>query len=274
MSEYQYYEFRTLDRSLSEQQIRELRACSTRATITSTQFVNSYRWGDLRGDPRKWMEKYFDAFAYVANWGTHQLMFRFPRRWVDYKSIQRHCDGDAISSWAKDDIVVIRFISQDEGGDSCDDDGEGWLSSLVPLRDDIARGDNRALYLAWLASAQNRELSETDLEPPVPDGLKELTPSLKALTEFLRLDSHLVTAAAQTSSKMKALTGTKYENWIKSLSVKDKTEWLLRFASGEENRVDLELLKLYLKEHPERAMQKTKARSVKSLLTSARSMDE
>ena len=62
MSEYQYYEFHAIDRALSERERRELRACSTRATITSTRLINHYEWGDLKGDPRVWIEKYFDAF--------------------------------------------------------------------------------------------------------------------------------------------------------------------------------------------------------------------
>ncbi|HEX9419983.1 MAG TPA: hypothetical protein VGA81_13095 [Methylomirabilota bacterium] len=52
MSEYQYYEFHAIDRPLSERERRELRACSTRATITSTRLINHYEWGDLKGDPR------------------------------------------------------------------------------------------------------------------------------------------------------------------------------------------------------------------------------
>ena len=39
MSEYQYYEFHAIDRPLSERERRELRACSTRATITSTRLI-------------------------------------------------------------------------------------------------------------------------------------------------------------------------------------------------------------------------------------------
>jgi hypothetical protein len=42
MSEYQYYEFQAIDRPLSARERRELRACSTRATITSTRFTNHY----------------------------------------------------------------------------------------------------------------------------------------------------------------------------------------------------------------------------------------
>jgi len=64
MSEYQYYEFQAIDRSLSEQEMRELRVYSTRATITPTRFVNHYEWGSFKGNPAVWMEKYFDAFPF------------------------------------------------------------------------------------------------------------------------------------------------------------------------------------------------------------------
>ena len=43
MSEYQYYEFRALDRPLTQAQMGELRAYSSRAQITSTGFVNVYK---------------------------------------------------------------------------------------------------------------------------------------------------------------------------------------------------------------------------------------
>ena len=70
MSEYQYYEFVAVDRPLTAAQQGELRALSTRARISASSFVNDYQWGDLKADPRKWMERYFDAHLYLANWGT------------------------------------------------------------------------------------------------------------------------------------------------------------------------------------------------------------
>ncbi len=83
MSEYQYYEFQAIDRPLTEAQVRELRSCSTRAHITPTSFVNHYEWGNFKGDAQAWMETYFDAFLYLANWGTHELMLRLPPRLLD-----------------------------------------------------------------------------------------------------------------------------------------------------------------------------------------------
>jgi hypothetical protein len=70
VGEYQYYEFVAVDRALDDRQLDQLRALSSRAHITPTSFVNTYEWGNLRGDPRVLMERYFDAFLYLANWGT------------------------------------------------------------------------------------------------------------------------------------------------------------------------------------------------------------
>ena len=83
MAEYQYYEFLAIDRPLDARQLAELRALSTRARISPSRFVNTYQWGDFRGDPRALMTQYFDAFLYTANWGTRRLMLRLPSRLLD-----------------------------------------------------------------------------------------------------------------------------------------------------------------------------------------------
>jgi len=68
MSEYQYYEFQAIDRRLAASQMAKLRSFSTRARITPTSFINDYQWGEFKGDEDAWMDKYFDAFLYFANW--------------------------------------------------------------------------------------------------------------------------------------------------------------------------------------------------------------
>jgi len=83
VSEYQYYDFRALDRPLTRNEMAALRAISTRATITATSFTNHYEWGDLKANPSKLLEKYFDVFVYVANWGTHEFYIRLPQGSVD-----------------------------------------------------------------------------------------------------------------------------------------------------------------------------------------------
>ncbi|MTW19773.1 hypothetical protein [Allochromatium palmeri] len=68
----------------------ELRRYSTRAEITPTRFCNEYNWGDFKGNPRTWMERWFDAFLYVANWGTHWFMLRLPRRLLDWREVSEY----------------------------------------------------------------------------------------------------------------------------------------------------------------------------------------
>jgi len=74
MSEYQYYEFAAIDRPLTRAETARLRAVSMRAIITPVSFTNVYEWGDLKADPADWMQRYFDAFVYTANWCSRELV--------------------------------------------------------------------------------------------------------------------------------------------------------------------------------------------------------
>jgi hypothetical protein len=74
VSEYQYYEFRALDRRLTAEQQQRLRSLSSRAEISATRLANEYSFGDFRGDPGRLLEEYFDAYLYAANWGTRGLV--------------------------------------------------------------------------------------------------------------------------------------------------------------------------------------------------------
>jgi hypothetical protein len=53
--------YRPRRRPLTTREQGELRSLSSRADITATSFVNTYEWGDFKGDPRRLMERYFDA---------------------------------------------------------------------------------------------------------------------------------------------------------------------------------------------------------------------
>ena len=71
---------------MDERQQAEVRALSTRARVTATSFTNEYHWGNFRGDPRRMMERYYDAHLYLTNWGTHQVMLRLPRALLSRRS--------------------------------------------------------------------------------------------------------------------------------------------------------------------------------------------
>jgi hypothetical protein len=177
VSEYQYYEFAALDHVLDRRQQGELRAISTRALITPTSFVNTYEWGDLKADPRRLVERYFDAFLYVSNWGTRRLMLRLPVAALGAHSVGRYCIGDSATAWTSGEHLIIDLVTEDEDGAFEEDwsygGGEGRLSSIVPARADLASGDRRLLYLAWLLCVQAGEVPGGEAEPPVPTALAE-----------------------------------------------------------------------------------------------------
>ncbi|GLY71335.1 hypothetical protein Atai01_79540 [Amycolatopsis taiwanensis] len=187
MSEYQYYEFLAIDRPLDDDEQAEIRSLSTRARITATSFVNEYHWGNFKGDPNHLMEHYYDAHLYVANWGTHRVMFRLPTDLLDPDVVDEYCVGDQVSAHDSGDVIVLDFTSEDDLGEfDFDYDPETLLSAIVGVRAELAAGDLRPLYLAWLAAYGAWERDEDlfdrdaddDPEPPVPPGLHTLVAGL------------------------------------------------------------------------------------------------
>src|SRR5438093_13055017 len=107
MSEYQYGEFRAVDRPLTNEQILELRRYSSRAEITATTFSVEYNWGDFKGDPHTWMDKYFDAFVHLANWGSRWFTLRVPSDLIDAEVVCEYCDDDYLSYRASDKNLIL-----------------------------------------------------------------------------------------------------------------------------------------------------------------------
>lgn len=243
MSEYQYYEFIALDKPLSAAQMQELGKVSSRAEISATRFVNVYNYGDFRSDVDEFMTRYFDAMVYVANWGTHRFMLRLPSDLLDRTLLERYCVGDSFSMSVKGKSMVLDFASDLEDYAGWEE-GEGWLSSLVPLRAELINGDLRAPYLAWLLCAQCGELDEDEQEPPVPSGLKNLSAALDCLVEFLRLDPDLVAIAAKQSEAQKELPAG-LDTWIAALPEAEKNELLLQLIEGQDPQLGARLLQRY-----------------------------
>lgn len=255
MSEYQYYEFLAVDRPLTEKEMDELRRFSGRAEITPTNFVVSYSYGDFKGDADLWMEKYFDAFLSMACWGTHTFKLRLPARFLDPTTLQAyHSHEDVFSYVRKGEWLILTFSSEEEGGGDWVE-GEGILASLVCLRSDLARGDLRALYLAWLAGAEYLDADEEDeedasREPPVPAGLGELSPALSALAELLRVAPDLITAAAEASPPLRAVEPDPgaIRSWIARLPAEEKDDYLAGLFEGRGASLSLELQHRFRKE--------------------------
>ncbi|NJR51110.1 MAG: hypothetical protein HC780_17555 [Leptolyngbyaceae cyanobacterium CSU_1_3] len=241
MSEYQYYEFQAIDCPLTAAERSQIQKLSSRVNLTSTQASFVYNYSDFPGDPKKVLTQYFDVMFYIANWGSWQLIWRFPKSLIDPAVFQPYCIPHVISVSTTSKWVILDIDINDEAGDWVD--GEGWLSQLVPLRSTLLQGDMRLLYLAWLRATNSVEIDLEDdpIEPPVPPNLHKLSAPLQAFVELVGLDPDLVMAAAQASSTQKLAAEPPLETWISSLSEAEQREFLIKFAR-QEPHTDLQFI--------------------------------
>ena len=79
MSEYQYVEFRAIDRPLDDKALAFMQRQSTRAEITRWSFTNEYHFGDFHGNAIEMLRRGYDLHLHYANFGIRKLMFRLPR---------------------------------------------------------------------------------------------------------------------------------------------------------------------------------------------------
>jgi hypothetical protein len=251
MSEYQYYEFQSIDRRLTQSEQEALSQLSSRAQISSTRAIFVYSYGDLPGKEKQLLVKYFDAMFYIANWGSLQLMFRFPKGLIDVELMQKYCVEDIVEVSEINDFVILEIsINEEEGFDGWIE-GEGNLSSLIGLRQDILQGDYRLLYLAWLkAITYLDELDDEDederddddenddeegLEPPVPPNFGKLSSSLQAFIDIFEVDEHLLKAAITASVAKPSISENSLKEVIKKLDRSEVDTFLLRLLKGESN---------------------------------------
>jgi hypothetical protein len=239
MSEYQYYEFQAIDRPLTTDEQAEIDKLSSRAKVSPNQAIFVYNYGDFRGSAEKVLTQYFDAMLYMANWGTWQLMFRFPKSLIDPKLFKPYDLPDVITITQTAKHIVLDININEEDGASDWMEGEGWLSKFLSLREDLMAGDLRLLYLVWLRVAPN--LEEDAVEPPIPPNLDKLSRSLKSYMDWVELDPDLVEAAAQASPCHQA-TDVNLEKWLPALTGAEQQKFLLKLLQREP-QVDLQLIK-------------------------------
>ena len=238
MSEYQYYEFLAIDRPLTPEEQQAVARLSSRVDPHPRRAVFTYSWSDFPGRAEDVLTKHYDAMIYMANWGSRQLAFRFPKALIDPAQIQAFIPAfdfeECISLSTVGEYTVLNIEFHDEeGGDWIE--GEGWLDTLVPLRNDILSGDYRALYLVWLKALELEDVRDTVREPPVPAGLGQLTPALENLIEFFEIDQAMVHAAAQASGSPNAASDAWMRQAIAQLSRQECEAFLLQVAQGEPN---------------------------------------
>lgn len=241
MSEYQYYEFQAVDRPLIREEQEAVASLSSRVDPHPRQAVFTYSFGGgLRRRAEDLLAEYYDAMLYLANWGSRQLMFRFPKTLVDLEQMQQYAKEfwsdsvNAINVYTEGEHAILDVqLHEDEGLGWIG--GEGWLDSLVGLRDEVLRQDYRLLYLAWLKGITlEYDVDESALEPPVPPGLRALTLALENFVELFDVDEDLIQVAAERSCDLAGeVADDDLRRAIAQLPPEERDAFLLRLARGE-----------------------------------------
>lgn len=266
MSEFQYLEFYSADKALTNNQIKEISSWSNRSEVSKRRAVFTYSYADFPKDEEKVLVKYFDSFFYIANWGTTRLMFKIPKESSNYKEIKSYgikvIDSfeNGMKVYSKSKHILIDIYFSEEEGYGWLDEEQSWLSELQELRNDIIKGDFRALFLIWLHGIHLKYTYEDiglDFEiekEKIPPNLKKLNDRLESLIELFGIDKDWIKAAAKYSEDVDDRPNY---SLISKLPKSVKDEFLAKILNGEVNlatKLQLELNKIEAK----KATKKTK----------------
>ena len=180
------------------------------------------------------MERYFDLFLYLANWGTRHFAMRLPKRLVDADDLERFLDDDDVGTFRIAGGNLIADIFREEVECEEWDDGDGWLAALAPLRADVLGGDLRVFYLVWLMAVEDGRVHDSAVEP-LP-GIAPLSASHSAFADFFGIDRNLLDAAADAGA-VAHRTGPSpaaVQSFIRSIPEDEKVALLLRLYEGDD----------------------------------------
>jgi hypothetical protein len=282
MSEYQYHEWQSVDRVLTPEEQAAVNDLSSHIEVSSSRAVVTYHWSNFRHDPKQVLLKYFDAYFYLANWGSLRLMFRFPNGLLDEADLSPYCVDEYISfeTFGKYQVLDLDFSPEDSGWMEAD----AGLSHFIRLRADLLEGDYRLLYLVWLKAMTmdgdlyGEEYDGPDIdaynhEPPIPPGLKKLSPSLQNFVQVFEIDPFLVQAAAEASPDLKKALMGNYRELIKFLPREECDDILARLAEGDPG-AGLALRKRLGEFSPPKRSQPARRRSIQQLLQRAGQLEK
>jgi hypothetical protein len=242
MSEYQRYEFMTIDRPLTRAQLDAVNTLSSHIEASSTHALIEYHWGDFKHDPIKVLHEFFDGFLYWANWGSPELAFRFPHGILP-ADLAEDYDLEEFVTFTQHrdyDILDIHFGEMEAPDEWIDYE----LGSLIAIRDELMEGDLRALYIVWLASqimieGYDEEVDEEEEEdweisvPPVPSAFGTLTAAQQALAELLQVPQELLVAAARHSNAAMPSPDDNVVAWVELLPQARRSDYLVRLTHNE-----------------------------------------
>lgn len=240
MSEYQYIEFQAVDRRLTDAELAYARKQSTRAEISPWSFQNEYHFGDFHGDVEGMLRRGYDVHLHYANFGIRTVALRLPAGLPFAEDVWSKYNGGEALSWTPDRHGQGGILTLDPYHDAGGLD-ELWelepsMRAMVELRSRLMVGDQRVLYLFWLAAAiDEREDFVNVKEPPVPGGLAEIAGTSQAFLEFFGVEPHLLAAAAEASTEAHGGTSPKQrmQQWVESQSEADAKSLVYELLSQD-----------------------------------------
>ena len=158
---------------------------------------------------------------------------------------------------------------------------------FIHLRAGVLEGDYRLLYLAWLKTMtiygdryeigdyeeDDQGFASNDLEPPLPPGLKKLSPLLQNFIQVFEIDPFLVRAAAEASPDPMNDLEMDYCDLINRLTRAECDDFLRRLAEGDPG-VGLSLRKRLGAFLPQEHAQSANRRSIQQLLQRAKQLEK
>lgn len=260
MSEYQYIEFRAVDRPLTDKELAYAEKQSSRAEISKRSFSNQYNYSSFRGNVNGMLRRGYDVYLEYTNYGTRTIKLRLPHGLPFEKQVAKQFLNKNLLHWEKDkksDAGILTMQPFFDHPDVCWDFAD-YIEEAVKLRELLLTGDLRALYLCWLCVAADEYNGWDDAkEPPVPLGLDKIETEFSDLFLFFDIDPLIVKAAAIENSTLgtekakKAFPATsslpslqkRIANWTKkTLSAADARKLVSRFLLEDETTVKAELL--------------------------------
>jgi hypothetical protein len=194
-----------------------------------------------------------------------------PISWIDPETIAVYqVEGAVEISESQTHLIVSFFLNTEPDGYDEDEESDGVLASLLPIRAALAAGDLRALYLGWLCGVANGLVEPDTVEPSVPAGLATGDAALDSLIGFLNLREDLVAAAAKSSVEPAAApTSEEINKWLGGLLGGEKDSWLAQLLLSNDRGLRRKVLKHFHNSLGCVSSGSVTARTVEELLSAA-----
>jgi hypothetical protein len=245
MSGFEYYEFQVIDRKLTKEEINKIGGLSSRSRVNKNRAIFTYNYGSFRGNTEELLLNHFDAFLYTSNFGTKELSFRIPTSLFNAQALclYEYEYAVEVETYGDSTIVKLQFNDDEAGGWVGEEDCLNLLDDMLPIRENLIKGDPRALYLTLLAHKDRIESDGKRDEKrgnylqslPIPPNLKKLDSALETLVTFFEIPNDVLQEAAQKSSDIEGLSlhPAKILTLLSRISAQEKDAFLLKVLQGD-----------------------------------------